>query len=93
MSRSEARVAKVAMSSMVGSLIVDVGAVLTPFHRKIRSSARQGGRSGDEMSCKGWTKVVDSCATCDWFGGINMGATMISVCLTNGLVAKLRCEY
>ena len=79
------------MRSMVGSLIIDAGAVLVPFHRKMHSSARQGGQSGDEVRCRGWLGVVDGCVTVEWYGGVKTGATMISFFPTDGLVAELKC--
>jgi hypothetical protein len=80
------------MRRIVGSLIVDAGAVLTPFQRKMHSSAQQLGWKGDGLSCRrvpgdaaGWS--VGACSD-----DVNIGATTILICLKDGSVKELKLE-
>ena len=89
MSRREARDARAAIRWIVGSSIVEAGAVFTPLQRKIRSSTRQFGRNGDSFNCKvpmggGWGCGVDGNA-----GDVKTGFTVILICLLDGPAMEL----
>ena len=89
MSQREARDARAAIRWIVGSLIVEAGAVFIPLQRKIHSLTWQFSQKGDSFSCKVPTGGGWRCGDGSDTGGVRTGLTVILICPLDDLVMEL----
>ena len=89
MSQREGHDTKAAIRWIIGSLIVEAGAVFIPLQRKIHSSTWQFSQKGDSFSCKVLTGGGWRCGDGSDTGGVRMRLTVILICPLDGLVMEL----
>ena len=89
MSWREARDARATIRWIIGSSIVEAGAVFIPLQRKICSLTWQFSQKGDSFSCKALTRGGWRCGDGSDTGGVRMGFTVILICLIDGLAMEL----